>query len=112
MGDVSEKPIPSVRAAWYGAIYAALVPIARKHGYALAIHGSMMTDLDLIAVPWTEEAGPPEPMVLEMHEAVHTFFSITTTDDRPVPPPYAKPHRRVQRTLVSLFFIHYKGKTL
>lgn len=30
--------------------------IARGLGYALAVHGSMARDFDLIAVPWTPEA--------------------------------------------------------
>lgn len=27
---------------------------AKKHGYAIGVHGSMKRDLDLIAVPWRE----------------------------------------------------------
>jgi hypothetical protein len=30
--------------------------VARQHGYALAVHGSLSRDIDLVAVPWTEEA--------------------------------------------------------
>jgi hypothetical protein len=30
--------------------------VARECGYAVAVHGSRKRDLDLIAVPWTEEA--------------------------------------------------------
>lgn len=33
--------------------------MAREYGYALAIHGSVLTDLDLVAIPWTEEAIDP-----------------------------------------------------
>lgn len=52
---------PPTRAPFYGCLYHGLCDIARKHGYALAIHGSVTTDLDLIAVPWTNEAiGPIE----------------------------------------------------
>lgn len=29
---------------------------ARNHGYALAVHGSLMRDIDLVAVPWTLKA--------------------------------------------------------
>ena len=42
------------------ALYAALLPslraVAHGHGYALGVHGSMTTDFDLIAAPWTESA--------------------------------------------------------
>jgi hypothetical protein len=29
---------------------------ARNHGYALAVHGSLLRDIDLVAVPWTSKA--------------------------------------------------------
>lgn len=31
-------------------------PTARNLGYALAVHGSMMRDLDVVAVPWVRDA--------------------------------------------------------
>ena len=49
------------RAPFYACLYHALCVVARKHGYALMIHGSVVNDLDLVAIPWTEEAvGPVE----------------------------------------------------
>jgi hypothetical protein len=30
--------------------------VARQCGYALAVHGSLKTDIDLIAVPWRDSA--------------------------------------------------------
>jgi hypothetical protein len=77
-------------------MYPALVEIARRHGYALAVHGSMQRDFDLLAVPWTEEAGPPEPMLDEMKAAAegvwthHDFDDLWTTVARGS----AKPHGR------------------
>lgn len=44
------------RAPFYACMYHGLCDTARRHGYALAIHGSVVTDLDLIAIPWTESA--------------------------------------------------------
>ncbi len=40
----------------YAALYPSLVAVARQYGYALAMHGSLTRDFDLIAIPWTEEA--------------------------------------------------------
>lgn len=37
-------------------LYDALVATAQDNGYALALHGSMNRDLDLIAVAWTNNA--------------------------------------------------------
>lgn len=30
--------------------------VARRLGYALAVHGSLVRDIDLVAVPWTNDA--------------------------------------------------------
>lgn len=43
-------------APFFGCLYPGLCDIARKNGYALTIHGSVVTDLDLVAIPWTPEA--------------------------------------------------------
>ncbi len=32
--------------------------LARLHGWGIGEHGSMVRDIDLIAVPWTEDASP------------------------------------------------------
>lgn len=53
---MSEKPLPSIWPNVYCSILQTLREVARGHGYAIAIHGSMLRDLDLVAVPWTEEA--------------------------------------------------------
>lgn len=48
----------------YACLYQRLALLAREHGYALAMHGSMTADCDLIAVPWTHEASS-EDVLLE-----------------------------------------------
>lgn len=40
----------------FACLYPCLCKVARDLGYALAIHGTVTTDLDLIAVPWTDRA--------------------------------------------------------
>lgn len=47
---------PATFAPFFACLYPALCDVARKHGYALAIHGTVTADLDLIAVPWTDQA--------------------------------------------------------
>ena len=46
-------------APFFACLYPSLCTKARELGYALAIHGSMVTDMDLVAIPWTEEAVTP-----------------------------------------------------
>lgn len=48
---------PSIAPA-YTFLYPILCEAARACGYALAIHGTMQRDLDLVAVPWVDEALP------------------------------------------------------
>lgn len=64
------KPKPSY-APVYAALYPELAEIFRKHGYALAIHGSLQRDFDLIAIPWTENPSEAKTIIDE----------ITTTFD-------------------------------
>jgi len=49
-------------APMFACMYPGLAEVARKHGYNLAIHGSVITDLDLVACPWTEEAVDAETL--------------------------------------------------
>lgn len=50
-------------APWYVMAYTKLDRIAWRHGYALALHGSMARDLDLVAVPWTDDADSAEKLL-------------------------------------------------
>ena len=50
-------------APWYALAYVGLERVAWRHGYALAIHGSMARDLDLVAIPWTDDADDPEKLI-------------------------------------------------
>lgn len=63
---------------------------AERHGYALAVHGSLATDLDLIAVPWTEDATGPQELAEAVAEAVHGKI---------VSPGTEKPHGRLAYTI-------------
>lgn len=55
MSKELRDPSPA-RAAAYAAFYPMLQQVARRHGYALAIHGTLHRDFDLIAVPWVKDA--------------------------------------------------------
>ena len=58
-------------------IYAQLLPRIRTAGkalgYALAVHGSMARDLDLVAIPWVADALSAEKLVEMIADAVHGF---------------------------------------
>lgn len=43
---------------------------ARMHGYAVAVHGSVSRDIDLIAIPWTESADEPDTLIDAVRGAI------------------------------------------
>jgi hypothetical protein len=93
-------PFPA-RAPSYVALYPSLVQIARDHGYALAAHGSLHRDFDLVAIPWVDDAAD----ALTLFKAIRDFTQTCTHDfDRddefyPDGNPTKKPHGRVAYSL-------------
>lgn len=47
----------------YAHLLRSLTGIANEHGYCLALHGSMATDMDVLLCPWTEEATDPATVI-------------------------------------------------
>jgi hypothetical protein len=62
------KPVSP--ASTYVAIIPRLTEAAREVGYAVAVHGSLGRDLDLVAIPWVEEAVSAEKLILCLLAAV------------------------------------------
>lgn len=89
----------ATRAPAYACIYHGLAEVAREHGYALAIHGSVLTDLDLIAVPWvdSETEQPTEPKILMEAIKLHCGRCGVNLDAHGNEhiEPTAKPHGRL-----------------
>lgn len=79
----------------YGPVYAAamypeLAQICIRHGYALAVHGSLARDFDLIAVPWAESPAKPQVVL----DAIQAKFAVKVIGE-----PGIKLHGRVAHTL-------------
>ncbi len=77
-----------------------LQQIARRHGYALAVHGSLHKDFDLIAVPWVEEASAPLTLIKAFKAwtrtvTQHEDVDYLVKDCKPT----QKPHGRVAYSL-------------
>lgn len=86
--------------------YATLIPqlmkAGREVGYAIAVHGSLARDLDVIAVPWTEEAVSAERLVMHLMAAIDGRLRNGATckadgewEPAPASVPTAKPHGRL-----------------
>jgi hypothetical protein len=67
------KPARNVLPAAYLYVLPWLQEIADKHGYALALHGSMARDLDVVAVPWTDEASKAEDLIENVLEELRPY---------------------------------------
>lgn len=88
-----------MKPATYGPLYAAcmytdLAEIARAHGYALAVHGSLARDFDLICIPWIEAPSTHQQVI----EAMCKRFSIKQVGE-----PELKQHGRLAYTLAIMF---------
>lgn len=51
------------RSAFYASIYDDLRNAAMDCGWALGLHGSLASDMDIMAMPWVEEAVPADNMI-------------------------------------------------
>jgi hypothetical protein len=98
------------RAAAYCAIYPMLSQIAKDHGYALCVHGSLHRDFDLVAIPWIEEASETAELIRAIKEAVGAVFHHEEMDHvQPDGKPTKKPHGRVAYSLHLTNHVMYGG---
>src|SRR5688572_18648598 len=62
---------PNYAPIYAAALYPDLAAIFQKHGYALAAHGSLARDFDLIAVPWIEKPSEVKDILNEVTKTFH-----------------------------------------
>lgn len=55
---------PANFAPVYACMYPQLAELCRQHGYALAAHGTLGRDFDLIAIPWVDVPYPSDPQMV------------------------------------------------
>lgn len=83
------------RPAFYASIYEDIRQCAMDCGWAVALHGSLSSDMDLMAMPWTEEAETFEELVKRIQllfdgNSLAELYSITYSE---------KPHGRTVATI-------------
>lgn len=86
------KPAASLTPAIYSWDLQHIQRFAELAGYAIAVHGSMNRDFDLIAVPWVEWAFPPSNLV----ETICRHMNLTMQQGDPA----ERPHKRLTYTLL------------
>lgn len=99
----AKDEIPAIReaiGAFNRSILDAILPAVREaakfQGYAVAVHGSLKRDIDLIAVAWTDQAKEPDELVRVVQGAIGGILGNCLR----LAEPTAKPHGRVAYTLI------------
>ena len=85
-----EQLKPNFAPVYAAAMYPELAAIFQRHGYALAVHGGLARDFDLVALPWAEKISSEEEVLRE----VPTTFAVQIVGTMGV-----KNHGRVAHTL-------------
>ena len=100
MSEQSIGSRPQGMSAAYAAIFPSLIPIAKFHGYGLALHGSLNRDLDIVAIPWVEECSDALTLIRALKEATGGVTTGKDFDDLiPDCRPTLKPHGRVSYSI-------------
>ncbi len=98
-----KEVITNGKAVFYSILYEKFRQTALYMGYALALHGSMASDMDLIAVAWIEDAKSPKDLVKAISDLIgETVFAEYHTLQEPT----IKPHGRLSYTL-SIYHDYY-----
>lgn len=79
------KP-PNYAPVYCAAMYPDLAEITRSHGWALAVHGSLARDLDLICIPWVDKPSDPRTVI----DAIRAKFAVDLVGDGPSPKPQGR----------------------
>ncbi len=87
---MSDKPLPNMRPALYATAYGLMRPIAYEAGYTLAVHGSLKSDMDIVAIPWTSEAVSADDLIKRFVEELK-FMDLTEEKESRS----ARPHGRL-----------------
>lgn len=83
------------RAAFYAAMWGDIRQCAMDNGWAVALHGSLTSDMDIMAMPWVETAIPFDELAgkiagLFEGNGLAEYFQITYKE---------KPHGRIVATI-------------
>lgn len=85
------------RATFYAAIWNDLMHAAMYKGWALALHGSLNSDMDIMAMPWTDDAKSVDEMISALENCLtQPTLGILWS---PTIISYDKPNNRVVYTI-------------
>ena len=95
MGKSREAVTCNGRPAFYASMYEDIRRCALDYGWAVALHGSLVSDMDIMAMPWTETATSFERLIQKIVKlfdgnSLSELYSISYNE---------KPHGRVVATI-------------
>ena len=79
--------------------YRLLMQVAKRHGYSLTVHGSMLRDIDLVAVPWVARCKAPSTLIKAFKSIVEVQSGREKVYVRINKKPEIKPHGRLAWSL-------------
>ena len=82
----------SGKAAFYAMCWEDMRKIAHENGWAIALHGSLNMDLDIMAMPWEEDCKSADDFIKSLANLFETPFPILKYR--------VKPHQRISYNLV------------
>ncbi len=88
-----EHVVNNGRASFYACMWEDLRNAALDCGWALALHGSLNKDMDIMAMPWVEDARPVDEMI----QALKNCFTDNMFGVKP--PTTDRPHGRIIYTI-------------
>lgn len=91
MPKTADQVKPNNAPVYAAALYPKLARIFVDNGYALAVHGSLARDFDLIAIPWVDKPAKP----LKLIKIITTEFAIRKIGKRAT----NKKHGRIAYTI-------------
>lgn len=97
MSKHREEVTTNGRAVFYTVLWPSFRKAALDLGWTLALHGSMASDMDIMAMPWTEDAKDESDLISALQECID---STVWKDNNLKRPPNAKPHGRIAYTLI------------
>ena len=83
------------RSAFYACMWDDIRQCAMDCGWAVALHGSLTSDMDIMAMPWTNEATSFEQLI----EEIKNLFEHNELAHHSTIHYYSKPHGRIVATI-------------
>ena len=70
------------RAAFYASMWNDFRQAAMDKGWALGLHGSLASDMDIMAMPWTKDAKPVWEMIMALRKCFGKPREINVTETK------------------------------